>query len=92
MISTMRRKWAWVATHRQIEGWEDFHRDDLETWLQARCRDGVSQTTIQNNTALMRMLLRFLEMRGYPIGSGLFRVEPPKKESIALLRYSPEPD
>lgn len=92
MISTIRRMWNWVSTHHQIEGWKDFRRDDLEAWLQARCREGVSHTTIKNNIALMRMLLRFLEMRGYPIDPGLFRVEPPNKENISLPRYLPEPD
>jgi site-specific recombinase XerD len=33
-----------------------------------------------------------LEMRGYPIDPGLFRVEPPKKEGISLPRYLPEQD
>ena len=64
MISTIRRIWAGLATYRRIEGWEDFCRGDLEAWLQARSQEGVSQTTIQNNLALIRMLLRFLEMRG----------------------------
>jgi site-specific recombinase XerD len=67
MISTIGRIWTWLATHRQIEGWRDLRRDDLEAWLKARCQDGVSQATIQNNVALLRILLRFLESRDYPI-------------------------
>jgi site-specific recombinase XerD len=92
MISTIRRIWKWIMVHRDVKGWEDFRKSDLEAWLQARCQESVSQVTIQNNIALMRMLLRFLEMRDYPIDPGLFRVEPPKKENISLPRYLPEPD
>lgn len=92
MISTIRRVWAWLADNRQIEGWETFLRSDLEAWLQARCQDGVGQSTIENNLGLVRMLLRFVEARGCHLDPGLFRVEPPKKEGVALPRYLPEPE
>ena len=91
MISTIRRVWAWLADHRQIEGWETFRRPDLEAWLQARCQEGLSQSTIENSLGLVRILLRFAEARGCHVDPELFRVEPPKKRGIALTRYLSEP-
>lgn len=92
MISTIRRVWAWLATNRQVDSWETFQRSDLEAWLQARCQEGLSQSTIENNLGLVRMLLRFAQERGCDVDRGLFRVEPPKKRGVALPRYLPEPE
>jgi integrase/recombinase XerD len=92
MISAIRRVWAWLAANRQIEGSETFRCSDLVAWLQARCQDGVSQSTIDTNLGLVRMLLRFVEARGCHIDPGLFRVESPKKKGGTLPRCLPEPE
>jgi site-specific recombinase XerD len=91
-ISVIRRIWIWLATHRQIEGWQTLRRADLEAWLQARSGSGVSVVTLQNDLGQLRSLLKFLEARDCPLDPGLFRVKAPKKGSQALPRYLPETD
>ena len=92
LISGVRRIWGWLATYRQIEGWETFRRADLEAWLQARHQDGVSVVTIRNDLAQFRSLLKFLEVRDCPLDPGLFRVQPPKQSAKPLPRYLTEAD
>ncbi len=91
-VYVIRRIWSWLATHRQINSWETFHRPDLEAWLQARYNDGVTNVTIRNDLAQLRTLLKFLEDRDYPLDPGLFRVQPPKKSTKPLPRYLSEAD
>ena len=92
MIHTISRVWEWLDNHRRVDGWETFRRSDLEAWLQARCQEGLSQSTIENNLGLVRMLLRFSESHGCPAEPGLFRVKPPKKRGTSLPRYLSEPE
>jgi site-specific recombinase XerD len=91
-LSVIRRVWAWLAANRQIEGWEDFHRADLEAWLDARIKDGVSLVTIHNELVLTRTLIRFVETRGVSLDPTLFRVRPPRKSGVSLPRYLSETD
>ena len=90
-IGIICRTWNWLATHRQVEGWETFGRADLEAWLQARSQDGVSNVTIRNDLGQWRMLLKFMEAHDCPLDPGLFRVKPPKT-GTTLPRYLPEAD
>ncbi len=90
LIYLIRQVGTWLATQRQVDGWDTFRRADLEAWLQARCQDGVTDVTIRNELARLRGLLKFLEARDYPLDPGLFRVQPPKLVSSSLPRYLPE--
>lgn len=90
-ISCVRRIWVWLETHRNITGWDSFHRPDLETWLLARYQDGVTNTTIHSELGQMRSLLKFMEMREWPFDPDLLRVKPPPKDR-PLPRYLDEAD
>jgi site-specific recombinase XerD len=90
LCGIVRRVWTWLATYRQVEGWETFRRADLEAWLEARSQDGISEVTIRNELGQVRSLLKFIEARDYPLDPGLFRVQPPKKTRATLPRYLSE--
>jgi site-specific recombinase XerD len=92
LISVIRHVWTWLATYRQVKGWETFRRSDLEAWLEARTRDGVSNVTIRNQLGQLRGLLKFVEARDYPLDPGLFRVQGPKRNRDSLPRYLSEID
>lgn len=89
LFTLVQRVWTWLATHRQVDGWQTFRRADLEAWLQARSQEGVSNVTIQGALAQLRSVLKFAETRGAPLDPGVFRVQPPKK-GMSLPRYLPE--
>ncbi len=86
----VRRVWIWLATHRQIEGWESFHRADLQAWLEARCQSGLRNASIQTELGTLRSLFKFIEMRGHSLDPGLFRVQAPRQKGKTLPRYLTE--
>jgi site-specific recombinase XerD len=93
LISLFRQLGAWLADHRRVESWETFRRADLEAWLQSRSQAGLSPISVRSYLAQLRMVLRFMEARDYPLDPGLFRVQPPAKGAeSALPRYLPEAD
>jgi integrase/recombinase XerD len=92
LIGLVRRAGTWLATERQVDGWETFQRADLEAWLQARSQDGVTDMTIRNELARLRGFLKFLEARDYALDPGLFRVKLPRLKAEVLPRYLPEID
>ena len=92
LIFLVRRVGTWLATQRQVDGWETLRRADLEAWLQARCQDSVTDVTIRNEVARLRGLLKLLQARDYSLDPGLFRVQPPKVVANSLPRYLPEVD
>ena len=89
-IGVIRRIWTWLAAHRQIEGWHSFRRADLEAWLKARYRDGVSNVAIQNELGQLLGFLKFTEAHGCQLDPGLFRVRAPRKRGTTLPRYLSE--
>jgi site-specific recombinase XerD len=90
VLRIVRRVWTWLATHRQIEGWNSFHRADLQAWLEARCQAGVRNTSIQTELGTLHSLFKFIEMRGGSLDPGLFRVQAPRQRGITLPRYLTE--
>ena len=91
-LSVMRRLWNWLEKNRQIDGWDTFKRSDLQAWLISRLDDGVKNTTVRNDLAQFRSLLKFLDSRDYDIDPGLFRVRPPRESRSPLPRYLSEAD
>lgn len=92
VLSVVRRVWTWLATHRQITGWESFRRADLQAWLEARCRAGLRPTSIQTELGMLHSLFKFIESRGGTLDPGLFRVQAPKRRGTTLPRYLAEGD
>jgi site-specific recombinase XerD len=93
LLSLARRFSDWLAIERpHVVSWETLRRADLAAWKAARHEDGVSNTTIRNDLARLRSVLRFLEARDYPLDPGLFRVKPPKSGGTSLPRYLSEAD
>lgn len=92
VLRLVRRVWTWLATHRQITGWENFQRADLQAWLEARCQAGIRHTSIQSELGSLHSLFKFIEMRGGTLDPGLFRVQAPRQRGTTLPRYLPEGD
>jgi len=83
-LRLIRRVWSWLDAHRQIEGWESFHRSDLQAWLDARCQSGLKHASIKTELGMLRSLFKFLEMRDYALDPGLFRVQAPRQKEKPL--------
>ncbi len=92
VLRLVRRVWTWLATHRQITGWESFRRADLQAWLEARCQAGIRHTSIQSELGSLHSLFKFIEMRGDTLDPGLFRVQAPRQRGTTLPRYLTEGD
>jgi len=90
VLRLVRRVWTWLATHRQIAGWESFRRADLQAWLEARCQAGIRHTSIQSELGSLHSLFKFIEIRGGTLDPGLFRVQAPRQRGITLPRYLTE--
>ena len=90
VLRLVRRVWTWLATHRQITGWENFQRADLQAWLEARCQAGIRHTSIQTEFGSLHSLFKVIEMRGGTLDPGLFRVQAPRQRGITLPRYLTE--
>jgi site-specific recombinase XerD len=92
VLRLVRRVWTWLATHRQITGWENFQRADLQAWLESRCQAGIRHTSIQSELGSLHSLFKFIEMRGGTLDPGLFRVQAPRQRGTTLPRYLTEDD
>lgn len=89
LLSISSRFGQWVTAHRSVQDWESLRRADLEAWLQARCQEGISASSLSTHLTQVRMILKFIEDRGVALDPGLFRVKPPQAGE-PLPRYLPE--
>ena len=91
LVSQLGRAWEWLLSNRELGGWSDLQRSDLEAWLSARQEADIATSTQISQLGVMKSFLRFVVDRGISLTANLFRVScPPRPES--LPRYLPESD
>jgi site-specific recombinase XerD len=81
--------WRWQLPQRQLEGWSDLTRADLQAFISARIEQGRAPTTVTNEIYALLGVLRLVQEQGESIPVGVFRVELPKDPELAP-RYLPE--
>jgi len=69
--------WTWLLTHRQLNGWADVRRTDLESWLDARRLDGLSVASRYTELCDLRAFLKFVIDHGQPVDPNIFRIATP---------------
>jgi site-specific recombinase XerD len=81
--------WRWQLQQRQLEGWSDLTRADLQAFISARIEQGRAPTTVTNEIYALLGVLRLVQEQGESIPQSVFRVELPKDPELAP-RYLPE--
>jgi len=83
--------WRWQVQQRQLTGWSDLSRADLQAFISARVAQGRAPTTVTNEVYALLGVARFQQEQGQSIPANIFRVELPKDPELAP-RYVPEAD
>jgi len=86
LSSQLLRLWRWLIQARQIDGWADLQRSDLEAWILQRQSDGVKANTIRTELSTLKACFREAMAQQRPVSAHLLRVKPPKKAQ-PLPRY-----
>lgn len=73
------RAWTWLLNHREINGWADVQRSDIEQWLDARRQDGLSPTSLYTELCDLRAFLRYVENRSHQINPTIYRIATPAR-------------
>ena len=81
--------WRWQLQQRQLEGWSDLTRADLQAFISARIEQGRAPTTVTNEIYALLGVVRLVQEQGERIPQSVFRVELPKDPELAP-RYLPE--
>jgi site-specific recombinase XerD len=81
--------WRWQLQQRELAGWSDLSRADLQAFISRRVEQGRAPTTVTNEVYALLGVLRLLQEQGQSIGESVFRVELPKDPELAP-RYLPE--
>ena len=85
----LRRAWEWLLSNRELSGWSDLQRSDLEAWLSARQEEGITASSRSSELGEMQAFLRFVVEQDISLTANLFRVAYPER-SEALPRYLSE--
>lgn len=88
LSSQLRRHWQWLVRERQLNGWTDLKRSDLEAWLAHRQAEGIKANTVRTELSTLKACLREALAQELPVSAHLLRVKPPKKAQ-PLPRYLP---
>jgi len=89
LVSQLGRAWEWLLSNREVSGWSDLQRSDLEAWLSARQGAGIAVSTRVSELGVMKSFLQFVADQDISLSANLFRVScPPRPES--LPRYLSE--
>lgn len=89
LVSQLGRAWEWLLSNRELSGWSDLQRSDLEAWLRVRQEAGIALSTRISELGVMKSFLQFVVDQDISLSANLFRVScPPRPES--LPRYLSE--
>ena len=83
---TLRQVWRWLLEERNVSGFADLGRRDVQAYVDARVRAGLAASTINRQLRDLWAFLRFVEDRDQPIAPGVFRVAR-LKEGKPLPRF-----
>jgi site-specific recombinase XerD len=81
--------WRDQLQQRELAGWSDLTRADLQGFISRRVEQGRAPTTVTNEVYALLGVLRMLQEQGESIPQSVFRVELPKDPELAP-RYLPE--
>ncbi len=81
--------WRWQAQQRELAGWSDLTRADVQAFISRRVEQGRAPTTVTNEVYALLGVLRFQQEQGKSIPESVFRVKLPKDPELAP-RYLPE--
>ncbi len=82
--------WQWFVTERQLSGWEDLQRADVEAWLSARQTVGLKPSTIRRELSLFKTCIREAMAQNMVVSANLLRVKPPACPQPLPRYLSPE--
>jgi hypothetical protein len=57
LVSQLGRAWEWLLSNRELSGWSDLQRSDLEAWLSARQQAGAATSTQISPSGVMKSFL-----------------------------------
>jgi site-specific recombinase XerD len=88
-LQSLRQVWQWLLQEREIEGFADVGRRDLQAYVQARLQQKRAASTLNRQLRDLWAFLRFVERQGESLSPGVFRVAP-LKEGHSLPRFLSE--
>jgi integrase/recombinase XerC len=88
-LQSLRQVWQWLLQEREIEGFANLGRRDLQAYIQARLQQGRAASTLNRQLRDLWAFLRFVERQGRPLSPGVFRVAR-LKEGQSLPRFLSE--
>ncbi len=98
-LNTLRRVWRWLLRSELAEGLEkeridsiaDLQRTHVQDFVDARLLAGISSGTVNAELTDLWAFLGYLEERGHPVRSSVFRIKRPKRGD-PLPRFLSEND
>jgi integrase/recombinase XerC len=88
-LQSLRQVWQWLLQEREIEGFADVGRRDLQAYVQTRLQQKRAASTLNRQLRDLWAFLRFVESQGEPVSPGVFRVAR-LKEGKSLPRFLSE--
>lgn len=71
------RTWAKLLELRELSGWADLQRSDVEAWLDTRRQAGLSPSSQYTELNDLRAFLQFTQKRDHPVSADVFRIDVP---------------
>ncbi|MCP4417106.1 MAG: tyrosine-type recombinase/integrase [Chloroflexi bacterium] len=69
--------WQWLVAERNLSGWEDLRRVDVEVWLAARQATGLKPSTIRRELSLVKSCIREAMTQNMVVSANLLRAKSP---------------
>lgn len=88
-LQTLRQIWRWLLQEREIEGFANLSRHDVQAYVAVRLKEGHAASTLNRQLRDLWAFLRFVEEQGQEISPGVFRVAQ-LKEGKPLPRFLSE--
>jgi site-specific recombinase XerD len=85
-LQSLRQIWCWLLQEREIEGFTNLSRRDVQAFVEVRLKEGRTASTLNRQLRDLWAFLRFVEEQGQSISPGVFRVAR-LKEGKPLPRF-----
>lgn len=90
-LNILRRVWRWLLDKGRIDSIADLQRTHVQDFVDARLLAGISSGTVNAELTDLWAFLGYLDERGHPVRSSVFRVKRPKRGD-PLPRFLSEND